>query len=158
MKLPYQEGTFFAVPLSCGGYGCGVVARMPKGGKVLFGYFFGPRHVGIPTIDDVANLTCKDAIKNYRFGDLSLIKGEWPIMGRPIKWDHADWPMPPFLREELGSNRNWEVNYSDVNPNEILLERRIVGILDKNIERDSLRGAGVIEIILSRMLCVDVIQ
>src|SRR5207247_10946755 len=38
-KLPYEEGTRFAVPLRDGGYGVGIVARI--GGRgVTIGYFF----------------------------------------------------------------------------------------------------------------------
>ncbi len=75
MKLPYSEGCVFLVPLREGGYARGVVARAAPQGKVLFGYFFGPR------IDSVGKIALEDLVPGnevlrVRFGDLGLIEGK----------------------------------------------------------------------------------
>jgi hypothetical protein len=43
MKLPYSEGSVFVVPLRKGGCARGVIARASRRGRVILGYFFGPR-------------------------------------------------------------------------------------------------------------------
>ncbi len=39
-KLPYKEGTWFAVPLKCGGHAVGIATRIAPKGRVLLAYFF----------------------------------------------------------------------------------------------------------------------
>src|SRR2546427_613319 len=105
MTLPYSEGTVFFVPLRKGGYARGVVARASREGKVLLGYFFGPR---LPSADvtECGDLDPAKAILRLRFGDLGLINGEWPIRGRVPGWDRSRWPMPHFVRKDpLGRKR-----------------------------------------------------
>jgi hypothetical protein len=89
MKLPYSEGSVFLVPLRNGGYARGVVARATAKGKTLFGYFFGPRieSTGSTVLDD---LNPANATLRIRFGDLGLINGAWPLLGRIPNWDRAD--------------------------------------------------------------------
>jgi len=74
MKLPYSEGSVFLVPLRDGGYARGVVARAGPKGKILMGYFFGPR---LATRDDMplSDLAPAQAILRMRFADLGLING-----------------------------------------------------------------------------------
>jgi hypothetical protein len=43
MKLLYSEGSVLRLPLRDEGYARGVFARLAKGGRAPFGYFFGPR-------------------------------------------------------------------------------------------------------------------
>src|ERR1700736_2791876 len=107
MKLPYSEGSVFLVPLKTGGFARGVVARAPKrAGKVLLGYFFGPR---VPSTNDalLSDLDPANAVLRIRFGDLHLIDGTWAIVGRVPNWDRSDWPMPDFVRRELLTTRAW---------------------------------------------------
>src|SRR5262249_24112871 len=112
MKLPYREGTVFLVPLRTGGYARGVVARSGPKGKVLFGYFFGPR-LSVPEVNALA-LDPSKAILRAMFGDLGLIKKEWPIVGWVDGWDRSRWPMPDFVRRDpSGKKRPVRVQYSD---------------------------------------------
>jgi Immunity protein 26 len=99
MKLPYSEGSVFLVPLRQGGYARGVVARAGAKGKDLLGYFFGPRieSIGAIALDD---LNPAGAGLRIRFGDLGLINGAWPILGRIPNWNRAKWPMPEFVRRD----------------------------------------------------------
>ena len=100
MKLNYSEGTWFAVPLRSGGFGVGVAARTTKKGPVILAYLFGPRRESVPTLPEVVGLNPSAAVKVARIGDLSLIKGEWPILGRSLKWQRDNWPVVQCV--ELG--------------------------------------------------------
>jgi len=111
-KLTYREGDWFAVPLPGGGYGVGLVARMNRRGAVL-GYFFGPRRESVPTSADVLNLSPKQAALIAQFGDLGLLDGSWPIVGREEEWDRENWPMPAFARIDEFAGKAWRVEYSE---------------------------------------------
>ena len=125
MKLPYSEGSVCRVPLRDGGAARGVVARAPRRGKVLFGYFFGPRLSATEPIrtDD---LRPGEAALKLMFGDLGLINGEWTLHGRVPNWDRSEWPMPDFvIRDPLGMRKPILVRYSDVDPNRVEAQHQI---------------------------------
>jgi hypothetical protein len=150
MTLPYSEGTVFLVPLRTGGYGRGVVARSRAEGKVLYGYFFGPR---LPSADiaDFRDINPDKAILRLRFGDLGLINGEWPIRGELSGWSRSQWPMSDFVRRDpLGRKAPVRVRYSDVDPNRIESESSIHD--DAALPTDSLSGYGAVEIKLTKLL------
>src|SRR5829696_9606591 len=102
MTLPYEEGDWFAVPLRDYGYGVGIVARMDGKGGVL-GYFFEPRRIEVPVLDDLDALCAADAFLVRRFGDLSLIRREWPVIGRAPEWDRPLWPIPAFAGAKISA-------------------------------------------------------
>ena len=152
MKLPYEAGTWFAIALRCGGYAVGNVARTPKQGKVLLGYFFGPRREVVPSLGELSSQRATDAIRVLRFGDLALIKGQWPIIGRSSGWTPQDWPMPSFVRKDGLSGKSWEVSYKDEDPSEVVAEELLVRDSD-DMERDGVFGAVAVELLLSQILC-----
>ena len=151
-NLPYSEGDWFAVPLRTGGFGVGLIARARRRGKILLGYFFGPRRAAVPDLSDVAKLSARDALRALRFGDLGLIQREWPIIGKSDYWRREDWPMPEFVRTEELSGRMWRVNYSDIDPSEVIAENRILDDGGQRLEQDSLYGYGAIELLLTHLL------
>src|SRR6266478_2941838 len=122
MTLKYSEGTVFLVPLRTGGYARGVVARASSKGKVLLGYFFGPRLVSSDA-GELGDLDPAKAILRVRFGDLGLINGEWTIRSRIVRWNRSEWPMPDFLREDpFGMKKTVRVHYSDLDPSRVEAE------------------------------------
>jgi hypothetical protein len=149
MKVPYREGTWFAVPLRDSGFGVGVVARSTKQGCLLC-YFFGPRRDLPPSISDVAALSASDAIMVQMVGDLGLIRGEWPILGEPPIWDRSKWPVPPFVRRDpiLGQARR--VQYSEHDLFTIIKEGPEPN--DSKLESDGSLGYGAAEILLTKRL------
>lgn len=150
MKLPYREGTWFAVPLRQGGFAPGVVARATTEGKVILCYFFGPRRNVIPALEDVEGLVPGKAICVVRIGDLSLIRGDWPIIGNPISWKRSEWPMPPFVRRDDLSLNAWRIQYSDDNPNAI--DHEVPVQYESTLGRDAVLGAGAAELLLTKLL------
>jgi immunity protein 26 of polymorphic toxin system len=76
---PYREGDWFAVPLRDNAYGVGLAARVDGKGGVL-GYFFGPRRTELPDLSELAALSAGDSVLVRQFGDLSLLKREWPVI------------------------------------------------------------------------------
>jgi hypothetical protein len=149
MKLPYTEGSVFVVPLRDGGYARGVVARATKRGKVLFGYFFGPKFPSLRAVT-THDIDPSRAILCIRFGDLGLIKGVWPIVGNVISWDRSKWPMIAFIRREEISKRAWLVHYSDNDPT--IIDSEIPTDFDANLPRDSMAGYGAVEIRMTKLL------
>jgi len=150
MKLPYSEGSAFLVPLKGGGYARGVIARAPPKGKILMGYFFGPR-LELPADATVDDLRAADAVLRLRFGDLGLIKGRWPVLGKPSTWSRSEWSIPDFVRRDpLGRLKPILVQYSDHDPSAHINEQSIDD--DSGLDADSLSGAGFVEIQLDKIL------
>ncbi|MFO0840715.1 MAG: Imm26 family immunity protein [Phycisphaerae bacterium] len=142
MRLPYAEWSVFCVPLNDGGYARGVVARATKKGKVLLGYFFGPR---LATVDAaiLTDLDPQNSVLRITFGDLGLIRREWPILGVLPNWNRSAWPMPDVVRRDpLGRLKPVLVRYSDDDPNRIEMERVIDN--DIGLAPDSMYGYGAV--------------
>ena len=150
-KFRYKEGDVFAVTLEDGGFCLGVVARMPKGGKVLLGYFFGPRLASMPRIDEIPRLNPEKAVKVVKFGDLFLMNGRWPVISHIEDWDRARWPMPRFVRRDEISKRAFLVAYSEDDPKTQLAEERCDFDIS-GFEKDSVWGAGFAETVLAKAL------
>jgi hypothetical protein len=148
MKLPYSEGSVFVLLVRTGGFARGVVARMSPGGRVLFGYFFGPRlpNAECVVVDDLAPLK---AVLRVRFGDLGLINGEWQVRGRIPDWNRAEWAMPDFARRPPGLPAR-RVRYPDNDPNGLVREYPMID--DGSLGTDSLSGYGAVEIKLGMLL------
>lgn len=125
-KLPYKEGTWFAVPLEKGGFAVGRVARHSPGGCIVLAYFFGPKVESVPKLEDVACLRPEQSVWIRLVGDLGLIDGTWPIIGDSANWDRREWPVPVFTRRvDILVKAAWRVQYSDDDPNVVVAEERI---------------------------------
>jgi hypothetical protein len=150
-KINYREGDWFSVPLRKGGYAVGVVARANPDG-VLLGYFFGPRHEEVPTLDDVRDLKPQNAVVVGKFGHLGLTQHKWPILGRVDDWDRADWPMPVFVRYEELTGRSFRAFYDDDDPNKLLREEQVSPGAAEQGPKDTMMGSGFVEKRLTRAL------
>lgn len=151
MRLPYREGDVFAVPLLDGGFALGVVARVGPNGPIPLGYFFGPKIQQVPSSEAIA-LNPAEALRIWRFGDLHLMDGRWPVVSRVKDWRREDWPMPKFIREEPIRGMTWLVTYSDSDPGVGVSNERCGREKLDDHEKDLLRGAGVVEIKLTKLL------
>ena len=150
-RFTYHEGDWFAVPLRPSGYGVGLIARASRKG-VLFGYFFGPRHQELPLVPEARRLTPKQAILVCRFGDLGLLRGDWPILGPMKDFVRAEWPMPPFVRYSHLSGDPWFlVEYSEDDLFTPVSETRVVGAVS-GLPEDVVSGYGAIEEKLLKIL------
>lgn len=114
----YKEGDWFAVPLEDGGYGVGRAARVRRG--VVLGYFYGPRRQDLPTADELSDLKPEEAVLVTKVGDLGLIRGIWPIIGRGgAIWHRSAWPIPAFGRTESLTGRHLRVEYEKADFNSV---------------------------------------
>jgi hypothetical protein len=149
-RLPYREGDWFAVPLAGGGYGAGLIARSPKRGRILLGYFFGPRRSTLPKFSDLLRLTPGEALAVELFGDLALIEGEWSVLGSTPDWNRSLWPMPVFGSVE--GNTGYRVEY----PNEDLAAEprltRISAAEASRLPEERLQGAEAMALLLDELL------
>lgn len=153
-RCKYREGDWFAVPLRSGGYAVGVVART-KGAGVL-GYFFGPRWAAAPAPQALATLRPDASILISVFGDLGLINGEWPIIGRLENWDRNEWPMPVFARvDSLDPGKCLRITYADDDPNlsGVVKEEVCSPEEASRLLPEAMSGYGAIEIKLTHLLC-----
>lgn len=149
----YSEGDWFAVPLRDGGFAVGVIARaMPRKEGVLLGYFFRPRRIVPPALEALSGLSASDAVMVEIFGDLGIINGEWPLLGRMNGWDRAAWPTPEFGRFEELTGRAFKVVYDNENPNRVIREEQIDPSELAGLPKDGLSGAGAVERTLTRLL------
>jgi hypothetical protein len=148
-KLPYKEGTVFAIPLETSGYGIGVVARMAGDGRT-FGYFFGPRRESIPNLDAVKGLNARDALWASRFGDLGLLDKEWPVIGEIESWSRESWPLPPFVEDGEYSGKARKIVYSE--NLQLISHQPCDPALAKSFPSDESWGAGAVECELTQML------
>jgi len=150
-RAKYEEGTWFAVPLRNGGYALGVVGRKGRRGATL-GYFFGPRHHTIPTLAEVEGLSPDRAVLVEIFGDLGLIQGRWPIIGRAPTWERRRWPMPVFGRVEDLTGRALRVEYDEETLLDVIREVPVPRAEIEHLPKDGASGAGFIEATLTKLL------
>ncbi len=115
MSQTYREGDWFGIPLRRGGYAVGLVARRPRRGTVMLGYFFGPARKALPTEEGLAAIRAEQAQLVCRLKDTPLHRGVWPVVGRCARWRRKDWPMPAFFRREGLSGRGIRVEYDSDN-------------------------------------------
>ena len=149
-KLPYSEGSVFLVPLEGGGYARGVVARSAPKGKILLGYFFGPRIEGDSDLH-LDSLEAADSVLRLLFGDLGLIKNEWPVIGNIANWDRTEWPMIETIRRDsLGRLKPVLVRYADDDPSKVVAEVELER--DRDLPIAGLAGSGFVEALLSKKL------
>lgn len=150
VKLPYHEGTWFGVPLEDKSFAVGIVARMHRSGKVLFGYFFGPRLPSLPKASQLKTLRPKDAVLRCQFGDLGLIRNWWPIICHQEDFSREDWPMPKFVRQD--ETRTELVEYRDDDLQTEVRCERVAASVASGFPEDALYGYEAVQIRLHNIL------
>jgi hypothetical protein len=152
VRLPYEEGDWFTIPLPSGGHASGLVARAAKSGRVLLGYFFGPRRATPANLEELAGLTPHSAILVSRFGDLDLMQENWPILGQRGEWRRELWPMPLFVNRDLLSQSIWTTEYSDGDPNHLVARLPVSPNEAERFQPDRVSGSGAITNKLDHLL------
>jgi hypothetical protein len=157
VKVKYEEGAWFLVPLLHHGFIAGVVARVSSTHKgILLGYFFSDIYVQHPSLDALCSLNPSSAREVIRFGDMGLRNGEWPILGKCANWSSTDWGMPNFVREEPLTKRRYEVFYDSVNPALRLGEKELTAGEGENLKRDSFWGHFAVQRYMAHILGFEV--
>lgn len=152
-KTSYAEGDIFAVPLPDGLFAVGVVARATRKRRVILAYFFGLKLSESPTDRSAFDLQAANASKAVRVGDLHIVEGKWPVIGRVRDWRREEWPMPRYIRRgvpEIGSPA-LIITYHDDDPLVPIAEQRCEQSTT-GLENDSVWGAGFAEAVLDRDL------
>jgi hypothetical protein len=150
-NLAYGEGDWFAVPLDGGGYCVGVIARAPKDGKVLFGYFFGPKLREMPSLNHMSRFSPEKSVLITMFGDYSLYHGEWPVLGAQPHWSRASWRMPYFSRVDE-NGKAVKVEYSEDDPSICIRETPCSVEEAKKYPEDRMLGSHLVVRRLSKLL------
>ena len=152
-KLPFEEGSWFLLPLGAAGYASGVVARIsPKHRSVLLGYFFDELFSTPPELEYFCKRTARDAGWVRKFGYLGLRDGAWPVIGRCENWRAEDWPMPSFVNEEPLTGRRYEVRYDDKDPNMRMSQRLLSEDEGCSLPVDGFSGDVAVQITMGKRL------
>ena len=140
--LPYKEGDWFTVPLTHGGYGIGLIARVGARGGIVLGYFFGPCRNGLPSATDKPALRPTDAILICQFCDPALMSGEWAIVSRSEDWHREEWPQPAFGHVDVvDSNKAYKREYPDNNPSDLFTRETPISLEEARLlPKDGLYG------------------
>jgi hypothetical protein len=149
--LSYREGDWFAVPLPSGGFGIGLAARVPAGGRILLGYFFGKRFASLPNSEDIPPFDAGAAVLVLMFGDLHLMSGAWPVIRHSEGWTRDRWPLPAFgFKQDVGG-KFWRVQYGEDDLSVATMRRMSVSSEEiEGLPKDGLLGAGAVEDMLDR--------
>ncbi|MCZ8129793.1 MAG: Imm26 family immunity protein [Steroidobacteraceae bacterium] len=123
MSVPYREGQFFLLPLDRDHFATGLIARVPRRGGVLLGYFFGPRRTSVPGQEWLDGLRPHHAVFVCRFKDQQLYRGEWRLLSVREPFERGGWPVPAFHRFDgtatqapgIDAVQHWRVEYADDN-------------------------------------------
>lgn len=151
-----EEGTAFAVPLREGEkFAVGLVARAAPRGRILLGYFFGPARDRVPDLQELAGAGPSAAAYVARFGDLGLVDGSWPVIGRLPDWDRERWPNPQFCRSVDDGRLALAVAYADDDIGELIDETRVSDADCRELPEDGMAGSGFVELRLTRLLRED---
>lgn len=147
-RMPPPEGTVFLVPLRDDGFSIGVLARADNAGRA-FGYFFGPR-VGRESRVHLPSLRPDQALLVGMFGDLELLRGNWPLIGSISPWSRSAWPIPPLARVDEVAGKAWLSTYGD--DLRCTSENPISVAEAARHPYDRLMGAGAVEIRLTKLI------
>jgi hypothetical protein len=150
--LNYGIGDWVSVPLDQETCAVGKIARVRPGGRIIFGYFFGPKRRALPSTDALARLRPAEAVLLARFGDLGIINGSWNVIARDHDWDPTEWPMPSFSRVDEVDGVAFKVTYSDNDPSNAIDETKITVGQAKRYPEDGLFGYKALEEKLSDLL------
>jgi hypothetical protein len=134
------------------GYALGVVARIGKKGS-LIGYFFGPARPGIPSLESVGSqLVPQLAAMVGIVGDLALVRGSWPILGKLEPWSPNSWPIPEFVRRDAVSGKPSRVVYEEPDFFTELSRAPCSEEEALGLAPDGLMGSGFVEAKLGKLL------
>jgi hypothetical protein len=144
-KLPYSEGDWIAVPLPQAGWSVGIIARSPRLGNILFGYFFPYWYELPPAFDVVSRFQPSQAVLIAMFGDLGILQGRWKVIGRSEIWNRFVWPMTSFAHYDLLNGRPYIREYTDDGDNRFLREEACNEETAKSLPKDGLLGSEALE-------------
>ena len=145
-----REGTWFAVPLSGGGFALGLLARIGKRSGIGFGYFFGPRLAHLPP--GPADRRLGEAVFCCRLSDVGLEDGDWPVLGIDPEWSRDKWPMPLLCSPGGPQGPAYLVAYSDDDPNQEVSLVPIAVEEREGLPQDDMWGHLAVAQRLSRLL------
>lgn len=154
-RIISDNGDLFIVARGDRRIALGLIAR---GGKKAckLGYFF--RIALYEDAKDKANLTLEpqQAIWVGMFGDLHILRGKWPIVGKLKSFSREVWPMPVFAYHHAGFNIDYIRTYDEDNIAKQLGDWRthqVPSHIDTSfVVEDGLAGAGFVEDYLMRIL------
>ncbi|HEX2605786.1 MAG TPA: Imm26 family immunity protein [Flavisolibacter sp.] len=113
MKARYDKGYIICLPLINNSYGAGLITRIDK--PIILGCFINKRFDNIPEISLVEEFlrNKKNIVLIKKFGSLGLDKGEWKILGKYSNWKEEEWPLSPFIKTDVISNKKYLEYYDD---------------------------------------------
>ena len=93
-----------------------------------------------------------------RFGDLGLVRKEWPLLKVAQGSDARFWPCPRFARVDPVSGLTRLVQYADDEPSQEVAVSAPRQIATGQFPRDGVWGAGAVEQFLTKELSSDPVE
>ncbi|KYF56185.1 hypothetical protein BE08_06195 [Sorangium cellulosum] len=99
---------------------------------------------------DMAKLNPENAILVGKFGDLEILRKNWPVVGVLKDWAPEGWPMLPMARIDEAIGRAWLATYDD--SFECVEEKEIDIEAASQYPYDRMMGAGAVEVRLTSLI------
>ena len=127
-KVKYNEGDWFAVPLTNGHFGVGLIARVDRKMHEIIGYFFGDVYADIPVLRKHLTYSPGDAVLIQWVVDRGIVEGLWPIILTGQGINKQKWIVPVFGQPDYGRPpMGYWIRYDNENPSSVQpIERRYV--------------------------------
>ena len=151
-RIKYDEGDIFAVPLRSGSFGIGILTTISNTRTGAVGYFYEPAYAKLPTLESIPRLIPSKAIDICHFGDLGIVKGEWPILGKQEPFLNKEWEVTKFWHHDSISNRYSIRVYEPPDYVYWVSEYEVSEVEIGAIPKDGLYGKEALEIKLTKLL------
>ena len=155
LRIISDNGDLFIVQQGDRRIAIGLIARGGKtAGKV--GYFFRIEFYDNAPDKTALTLEPEQAIWIGKFGDLHILRGKWPLVGKLKDFTREAWPMPVFARHSETFNTNHICTYdeNDVSKGlETWPSDQVPSYIDTSfVVEDGMAGAGYVEDYLMKIL------
>ncbi|AUX47669.1 uncharacterized protein SOCE26_091910 [Sorangium cellulosum] len=92
----------------------------------------------------------ENALLVGKFGDLEILRKNWPIIGALKDWVPSNWPMLPMARIDEAAGRAWLAIYDD--SFNCIKETEIDIDAASRYPYDRMMGAGAVEVRLTNLI------
>jgi Immunity protein 26 len=154
-RIISDNGNLFIVMHGNRSIALGLIARGGKRAGKL-GYFFRIGLYDEAKERDNLSLDLNQAIWIAKFGDLHILRGKWPLVGKLNGFSREAWPMPVFARHHEGFNINYICTYDE---NDVSLglhtwraDQVPAHVKTSVVAEDGMAGAGFVEDYLMKIL------
>ena len=154
-RITSDNGDLFIVQQGDRRIALGLIARGGKRASKV-GYFFRIELYDNAPDKTKLKLEPEQAIWIEKFGDLHILRGKWPIVGKLKGFTREAWPMPVFARHSDIHNVDYISTYDENDVSRLIdtwLAEKVPAHIDTSfVAKEGLSGAGYVEDYLMKIL------